>query len=364
MKILHCADLHLDSKMESNLSAEQARQRREEMLDTFRRMLDYGQSRGVKAVLMAGDLFDKQHIRKVVKEEVKHDIISHPGMDFYFLRGNHDVTDFFEDFDEIPKNLKLFSKEQWMSYSYPEENIVISGRELDSSDHKDVAVDLVLDQTKVNIVMLHGQTEEYEIKDKSYSIDMSQLRGRYIDYLALGHIHSYRWERLDERGVFCYPGCLEGRGFDETGRKGFVILEIDQDGVESHEFVSLAQRQLQRAEVEVEPSDDMTNIIAKIEKAVRTIAATDLVSIVLTGRKSMDLDIDLSWIERNFKEQFFFFKVEDVTRVEVDYAIFQNDRSLKGTFVRVVQSSEKEPEERKAKIIEMGIRAIMEGGLE
>jgi hypothetical protein len=116
--------------------------------------------------------------------------------------------------------------------------------------------------------------------------------------------------------------------------------------------------------VEVEPSDDMTNIIAKIEKAVRTIAATDLVSIVLTGRKSMDLDIDLSWIERNFKAQFFFFKVEDVTRVEVDYAIFQNDRSLKGTFVRVVQSSEKEPEERKAKIIEMGIRAIMEGGLE
>lgn len=350
--------------MESNLSAEQARQRREEMLDTFRRMLDYGQSRGVKAVLMAGDLFDKQHIRKVVKEEVKHDIISHPGMDFYFLKGNHDVTDFLEDFDEIPKNLKLFSKEQWMSYTYPEENIVISGRELDSSDHKDVAADLVLDQTKVNIVMLHGQTEEYEIKDKSYSIDMSQLRGRYIDYLALGHIHSYRWERLDERGVFCYPGCLEGRGFDETGRKGFVILEIDQDGVESHEFVSLAQRQLQRAEVEVEPSDDMTNIIAKIEKAVRTIAATDLVSIVLTGRKSMDLDIDLSWIERNFKEQFFFFKVEDVTRVEVDYAIFQNDRSLKGTFVRVVQSSEKEPEERKAKIIEMGIRAIMEGGLE
>ena len=364
MKILHCADLHLDSKMESNLSAEQARQRREEMLDTFRRMLDYGQSRGVKAVLMAGDLFDKQHIRKVVKEEVKHDIISHPGMDFYFLKGNHDVTDFLEDFDEIPKNLKLFSKEQWMSYTYPEENIVISGRELDSSDHKDVAADLVLDQTKVNIVMLHGQTEEYEIKDKSYSIDMSQLRGRYIDYLALGHIHSYRWERLDERGVFCYPGCLEGRGFDETGRKGFVILEIDQDGVESHEFVSLAQRQLQRAEVEVEPSDDMTNIIAKIEKAVRTIAATDLVSIMLTGRKSMDLDIDLSWIERNFKEQFFFFKVEDVTRVEVDYAIFQNDRSLKGTFGRVVQSSEKEPEERKAKIIEMGIRAIMEGGLE
>ena len=28
MKIIHCADIHLDSKMESNLSKEKARERR------------------------------------------------------------------------------------------------------------------------------------------------------------------------------------------------------------------------------------------------------------------------------------------------------------------------------------------------
>ena len=39
MKMIHCADLHLDSKMESNLSAEKARERREELLQTFERMV-------------------------------------------------------------------------------------------------------------------------------------------------------------------------------------------------------------------------------------------------------------------------------------------------------------------------------------
>ena len=33
MKIIHCADLHLDSKMESNLDREAAGMRRDELLD-------------------------------------------------------------------------------------------------------------------------------------------------------------------------------------------------------------------------------------------------------------------------------------------------------------------------------------------
>ena len=41
MKIIHCADLHLDSKMESNLDREAASMRRDELLDTFERMVTY-----------------------------------------------------------------------------------------------------------------------------------------------------------------------------------------------------------------------------------------------------------------------------------------------------------------------------------
>ena len=34
MKIIHCADLHLDSKMTANLSKDQARERKREILRT------------------------------------------------------------------------------------------------------------------------------------------------------------------------------------------------------------------------------------------------------------------------------------------------------------------------------------------
>ena len=149
MKIMHCADIHLDSKMESRLTPEQAAKRREEMLLTFHDSLDYAAEHEVKAVLIAGDLFDKRHIRKSVKDKVKQEIISHTDMDFYYLRGNHDITDFLDEMEEIPKNLHLFTKEKWSSYQIPDQNIVITGRELDAKSTTDVMSELVLDQSKV-----------------------------------------------------------------------------------------------------------------------------------------------------------------------------------------------------------------------
>ena len=50
MKLIHCGDIHLDSRMESNLSGEKARERNVEICATFTRMIRYGQDHGVKAV--------------------------------------------------------------------------------------------------------------------------------------------------------------------------------------------------------------------------------------------------------------------------------------------------------------------------
>ena len=54
MKLIHCADLHLDSRMTSNLSGEQAKERKTEILGTFQRMIDYARKNGVRAILIAG----------------------------------------------------------------------------------------------------------------------------------------------------------------------------------------------------------------------------------------------------------------------------------------------------------------------
>ena len=74
---------------------------------------------------------------------------------------------------------------------------------------------------------MHGQESDTDAKDKAEIINLKQLKNKNIDYLALGHIHTYKQSKLDNRGTYCYSGCLEGRGFDECGEKGFVLLNIE-----------------------------------------------------------------------------------------------------------------------------------------
>ena len=46
MKIIHCSDLHLDSKMKSNLDSKKAKERRNEILITYQNMVKYAVEKG------------------------------------------------------------------------------------------------------------------------------------------------------------------------------------------------------------------------------------------------------------------------------------------------------------------------------
>ena len=357
IKFIHIADLHLDSKMETHLSSEKAAQRRQEILETFSRLVEFAQEEGVTAILIAGDLFDKNHIRKSAKQWVWDEIEGHPQIDFLYLRGNHDQSDFL-DGKKLPENLVLFSDEEWTRKTYG--NICIYGRELSEKNARTIATNLVPNRINTNIVMLHGQESEYPAGQgisRAEIINLGELRDKYIDYLALGHIHSYSCKRLDDRGIYCYPGALEGRGFDECGEKGFVLLEIDEGKVEA-EFIAFASRRFWEISVQVEAEDTATDIIVKVGEAASAVPEKDFCRVILSGWRRMESELDLHRIQRGFKERFFYFDVRDKTRISIDYASFINDHSLKGAFVRLLRDEEI-PEVEKEKIVEIGMKAMM-----
>ncbi|MCR4782514.1 MAG: metallophosphoesterase [Lachnospiraceae bacterium] len=358
MKIIHCADLHLDSRMESNLTREQARERREELLDTFSRMVEYAMQNRVKVIMIAGDLFDRAQTRKSARNRILEEIRNHDDIDFLYLKGNHDNADFLSNMKEedIPSNLKHFNEDSWTMYNYDSEDgeVTICGRELNDKNASIMSSNLVLDPARINIVMLHGQVVTGDVsQDEIIRID--DFRGKNIDYLALGHIHKFTEEKLDDRGVYCYCGCLEGRGFDECGRKGFVLIDISEGEI-SHNFIPFARRTMHEIEVSITPEMSMANVISAMEEGVSDVPADDLVKFVMRGKTGMDLDIRRA--KRNFNGRFYFSKVSDQTSVFIDYDSFKNDRSLKGEFVRLLQNQELD-EEEKSEIVETGIKAIL-----
>ena len=104
MKILHCADLHMDSPMETHMTREQAAKRNAEILMSFQRMTEYAEKKKVRVVLIAGDLFDGERVTRRTVESVLDAMRCTPQIDYLYVSGNHDdQTKAFAD-QEIPEN--------------------------------------------------------------------------------------------------------------------------------------------------------------------------------------------------------------------------------------------------------------------
>ena len=368
MKIIHTADLHLDSKLKRHLDDRRAKERRDELLLTFQRLVEYGAHEGVEAILIAGDLFDAAKISATARNAVYYAVKNHPEMQFFYLRGNHDADGFLQDvkdrFEELPENLKLFA-DTWTSYELCGKDgmgVVITGAEMNAENKGKLAASLLLDQAKRNIVTLHGQEVETAGKKDAEIIPLREYKNKGIDYLALGHIHAPKLEKLDARGVYAYAGCLEGRGFDECGPRGFYLLEVSVDTIKA-QFVPFAKRVTYELSVDVSKalvSDDVVACIRKEAKAAG-ITGEDLVKAVLVGETEMDAEFDLGYVVKALEEEFYFFKVKDQSRPKVDYERFALDASLKGEYVRrireAVQAGEL-TEEEASEMIRLGVRLL------
>ncbi len=353
MRIIHCSDLHLDSKMEANLDKEKARQRKNEILLNFQNMIDFANKNEVKIIIIAGDLFDKSKVSVKAKNIVRDAIIANPNIDFIYLKGNHDEESFITD--EIPSNLKLFNEYNWTSYKYG--NIVITGIEFGIKDNYEIYQSLMLNQSDFNIVVLHGQESNYaDKKDKAEIINLKELKNKNIDYLALGHIHKYKMESLDNRGVYCYSGCLEGRGFDECGDKGFVLLDIENNKIKT-EFIKNSIRNLEEIEVDISDTMTTTDVEKEIDKRIENISKNNLIKIVLVGKVDINSERDINYLLKKYSDEFYFIKIYDKTTLKINYLDYENDASLKGEFIRMVLNEELSDEEKK-EIIVTGIKAL------
>lgn len=350
MRIIHTSDIHLDSPLTSRLPSDKVRERRRELLSGFGRMVEEAKALGVGAILISGDLFDSERISRKAMDTALDIIEGAGGIVFFYLQGNHEGDAFLTTGRALPENLKTFGKE-WTYYSAS--GLTIAGR---SEIREGMFDSLDLPADTQNIVLLHG-----ELRDRSSAPETVGLRdaaGKNIDYLALGHYHTHTAEAIDGRGVAVYCGTPEGRGFDETGDKGYVIIETGKGRI-TYSFRSFARRKLHIVPLDLGGAVRTAEINERAERALRGISINDIVRLELCGRYFPTLWKDTDSLMRDFADRFYYFEIKDSSKIAINPEDYKLDRSLKGEFIRTVSSDETLDEETREKIIACGINALM-----
>ena len=345
MKLLHLADLHLGAEMNARLTPDKAERRKQELCEAFERAIDYAKSIGVSAVLLAGDVFDTAYPQKWVKERFFEVVRSSPQISFYYLRGNHDDA---RESNVLP-NLFTFT-DGWTTYSLGE-GVTISGIELTDGNSLTYYDGLRLNERDKNIVLLHGQVADGKGKEK---IHLRSLENKHIDYLALGHIHSFSTGRLGFRGCYAYAGCLEPRGFDEVGEKGFVVIDTDDF---CPQFIVNEARSVRLVTVDVSGTKGFSEVLARASAAV-TLEEKDMPRIQLVGEVDFQTNGLEDYVHRALEGKYFALSVKDETVPALHLEKYADEVSLEAEFVRTVLADETLTEREKRRVIEIGLNAL------
>jgi serine/threonine protein phosphatase family protein len=424
VKLIHTADLHLDSAFRSRFTKEEAENRRQKQLMAWKELLSFAVEKKVHGVLIAGDLFDSPVVSHGTMDFFLSTIAEHPEISFFYLRGNHDTENTFRYQENLPKNLFLFS-EKGKKYrlkdklllagvEYGTKDISFGGDEWSTQEAGQAAEQglsreagqaaeqgigqeaeqaigqgvvpeveqrtgqgiepeeeskfLKLKKEDCNILLLHGALYQGipkgDVLQGEEGIYLKNLEKLPLSYLALGHIHKGGEGKLNNGALWAYPGCPQGRGFDEEGERGFLYLKVEEEKKEIQKaFIPIKQGEFRILEIELQGDEGTLACLKKIEEEMEkaSISKEDSLRIVLKGKKDLEQERNLRYLQLQLQDRVFFLEIQDESELNWNREEAMKEKSLKGEFLRVVAGADNLSKEEQEEIIALGM-GLLQGG--
>lgn len=339
VKFLHAADFHLDSPF-SGLTPEQAAKRRRESRELLSKLADCSNQQKVDFVLLAGDLFDGDTVYRETTEAIS-EVLGKIEAPVFIAPGNHDPyrPDSPYRTMEWPDNVHIFTQNHLESVELPDKNITVWGAAFTSEQQtQSLLRDFTAPQDgRQHVMVLHG---DWEVADSPYNpVTRQQAAESGLAYLALGHIHKRSAPLVCGKTTVAYPGCFEGRGFDELGDKGCYLGAIDEDGQVTLKFVPLAYHRYCILNL------DITNTTprAALDEVLSAERSQDVCRVVFTGETDA-VGVDEVALSERFSSRCYRLILKDQTTLRRDLWEGQKEDSLRGLFLRELRQQYDEAE--------------------
>ena len=361
LKIIHGADFHLDSPF-AGLSPERAAQRRGEQRELLVRLAALARARRADLVLLSGDLLDSERVYRETAKTLSR-ALETMGCPVVIAPGNHDFYGPRSVYATLkwPENVHIFTQEQMQTVELP--GCTVHGAAFLSPrmERTPLAGFHAPEDGKLHVGVLHGELEGGE----SYGpLSREDIAGSGLAYLALGHVHRCSGLKREGNTFWAYPGCPEGRGFDELGEKGVLCLELEEPAGQTGtacpcraEFVPLCGRRYEILQADLTGCEDPVEAVLD---ALPRGTEEDVYRIVLTGETEPP---DLAALERALAPRFYGLSLQDRTALPRRLWERMEEDTLTGLFLREMDRlcRERPEDESLALAVRFGLAAL-EGG--
>ncbi len=276
MKILHAADLHLDSPLHGLAQYDGAPV--SELRGATRRALaslvDLALAEEVALVVIAGDVYDgdwKDH-NTGLYFVAQMSRLRQADIPVVLISGNHDAASVITKRLRLPDNTTLLSDRRAETRVFQSLGVAVHGR---SFSNRSVTEDLSATYPAphpdfFNLAILHTSADGRPGHDSYAPCRLEALVDTGHQYWALGHIHQREVLHTDPWVIF--PGNVQGRHARETGPKGATLITLDGDRVEDIEHRDLDSVRWDRCVVDVTGAQDADDVLTRVAPGIEAAA--------------------------------------------------------------------------------------------
>lgn len=238
MRLLHAADLHLDSAYGMTRWGDNTDKAAEDERQVLIQLVDLTLELQPDALLLAGDLFHVPYLKAETKRLLNQQFKRLGATPVLIAPGNHDPYPAYRPL-RLPENVRVFSH-RWAPADVGS-GLVWGYGHFDAEEPASVIARLrVRDRRRVNAVLFHGSDlgGKQGPHQRFAAFTHEELEETGADYFALGHIHwASRIDRSDGRLLGCYPGAIRGLNSGAKGNIGVVLATVTKRGTTQETYI-------------------------------------------------------------------------------------------------------------------------------
>jgi DNA repair exonuclease SbcCD nuclease subunit len=340
-RILHFADLHLDSSFASvGMTSSEATRRRDELRAALRRIVDLALERHVDAVTVGGDLYEHDRATLDTGRFLMSQFERLAPRPVLIAPGNHDrcVPDGLYRQLDWPDNVHIFYGMDWQAVTVADGIAVWGVGHNGPSVRQNLLRELHLDPSRPAVALLHGSDTAAvpEGKAAHCPFEAGDADRCGAAFVLLGHYHRMRlWPAASPR---CgYPGSPEPLGFDEGGPHYVLLLTVGE-GPAAVEPVRINEVSYRTERVDVagmSTSDQVREAIVSLSGDGSP--SPDIVRVLLEGQAEPHLDLGGEALLSATADRFRYLDIVDQTHPAFELDELAEEATTRGAFVRLMR---------------------------
>ncbi len=367
-RFLHLADLHLGAA--PVFLGDLAQDRAKDYLDAFRRAVDYAvdPANDIHAVLIVGDFFDvacpPQDVVRFAVSQLKR--LNQSGIPVIVTPGNHDgvgATGSVYQNPEIKGLARIVRSPQVQLVETLEvngEHVSLYGMAWDAISKPPFDIFRKVDTAGYHIAMIHGTLSgglfvgEYS---REVPLELDNLAQCGMDYIALGHIHTFQEKRVSGISVV-YPGTLEGRRFSpgEEGERFLVVVTLEGRKSAKIDRLKWNRKTLQTARIDldretIESEQELANFVRGKYGSKEV-----LLRLILEGSPTFLVDVES--LMTRLSGDFYGLEIDDRTHAfdSITAETLAKEETIRGLYIRKLRQHLEDAEADDKSQVELALK--------